>query len=440
MLRDNRYISIGFNEADFKGRRGELSLLLEVSGFLSTSKDIKDFLTKAVAKVVGYFGFMAGRIYLLDEEKKVLELCAHFGMKAAGLERVHISEGFSGKAVRTKSFLAMHVSDLENPERRQLLLGKGFEVIVCVPLIAMDEVVGVMNLAAGDSFGLNQDKIDLLWAIANQIATAVNHARLRGDLEQMITQLERKQHTIEFFAYSVSHDLKSPATAIYALTSRLMEKYGCQLDEKGRIHCEQIRKASRQLLDLVETINSYISSKEAPFHFESVDLEEIFRSITAEFLPMLGKRRIVRAGGAPLPSIVGDRIALTRVFRNLVDNALKYGGPMMAQIKIGHQEDDSCHTLAFSDNGVGICEKDQQKIFDVFQRKETSKGIAGSGLGLAIVREVTERHGGGVWLVSGEGQGATFYVSISKDLSLGPQAASDPRTSINSDCEQVNLR
>ncbi len=236
----------------------------------------------------------------------------------------------------------------------------------------------------------------------------------------MITQLERKQQMIEFFACSISHDLKSPATAIYALTSRLLSHYGCQLDKRGKIHCEQIQKASRQLLDLVETINSYISSKEAPFHFETVELEEIFQSITAEFVPVLDKREIVRAGRAPLPPIVADRIALTRIFRNLIDNALKYGGPKMTQICIGHNEEDAHHILSFCDNGVGISKDGRQKIFDMFQREETSKGVAGSGIGLAIVKEIAERHGGKAWLVCEEGEGASFYISISKDLRPGP--------------------
>ena len=374
MLREKGYISIGFDEVGFRGRRGELSLLLALSGLLSTSKDPGDLLTNALAEVLKYFGLTAGRIYLLDEGKTILELCAHLGMEPTGLERVPIQEGFSGMAVRTKSFIAMNVSEMEDPGRRQLLLEKGFEVIVCVPLIAMDEVTGVMNLAAGRSFMLDQGKVDLMWAIANQIANAVNHARLNAGLESMITQLERKQQTIEFFACSISHDLKSPATAIYALTSRLLSHYRCQLDERGKTHCEQIQKASRQLLDLVETINSYISSKEAPFQFETVGLEEIFQSITAEFVPVLDGRKIVRAGRAPLPPIIADRIALTRIFRNLIDNALKYGGPKMTQICIGHNEENAHHILSFCDNGVGISKAGRQKIFDMFQKGGDIKG------------------------------------------------------------------
>lgn len=416
MFAHNTYISIPIDEAALRDRRKDLLLLLEVGNLSSMCRDIGEFLAGTLSRLLEYFQVRVGRIYLLDEKGEFLRLAAHLGIEPAGLERVHISEGFSGKAVRTKSFLAQHVSDLEDKERRRLLMGKGFEIVICVPLIAMDKVVGVMNFAAAEDFELSSDKIDLFSAIGNQIAIAVNQARLYEELDIKMSELKKKQETVQFFAYSISHDLKSPATSIYALSKRLLDKYGGGLDEKGRAHCEQIQNAAGHLLELVDKINSYVASKETPFHFEEVDLNLILQSIVGEFQPVLGKRKITQEGTVSMPCIVGDRIALTRVFRNLVDNALKYGGPAMSQVKVGYSGNDQCHILSFSDDGAGISDRDQKRIFDMFQRRETSRGISGSGLGLAIVREVASRHRGRAWLVSRQGEGATFYISISKTL------------------------
>ena len=77
-----------------------------------------------------------------------------------------------------------------------------------------------------------------------------------------------------------------------------------------------------------------------------------------------------------------------------------------------------CHVFSFSDDGDGIKEKNREKIFERFQRNGSSKGISGSGLGLAIVKEVAERHGGRVWIDPETNRGATFYMTISKDLSV----------------------
>ena len=124
--------------------------------------------------------------------------------------------------------------ELEDKQRASVLLGRGVKNIICVPLIIMDEVGGVMNLTSSKAIMLDQGKIDLLTAVGNQIAVAGNHAKLYQDLKKKIKMLKEKEEMIKYFAYSISHDLKSPAIGIFGLTKRLQEKYGEILDEKGR--------------------------------------------------------------------------------------------------------------------------------------------------------------------------------------------------------------
>ena len=126
------------------------------------------------------------------------------------------------------------------------------------------------------------------------------------------------------------------------------------------------------------------------------------------------KRKIKWIESDPLPEILADKLSLSRVFRNLVDNALNYGGESLSEIRIEYEESDAFHIFSISDDGVGIKEKNRQKIFEVFQRDETSKGVAGSGLGLAIVKEIVERHDGNVFLADDRKNGATFRISIAK--------------------------
>jgi signal transduction histidine kinase len=99
----------------------------------------------------------------------------------------------------------------------------------------------------------------------------------------------------------------------------------------------------------------------------------------------------------------------------VAENALKYRGEDLSEIRIGYGEDETCHILTLRDNGVGIEEEDEEHLFELFQRHEKSRGTEGSGLGLAIVKAIAERHGGKVWLQSGEGKGANFCFSIPKN-------------------------
>jgi signal transduction histidine kinase len=236
------------------------------------------------------------------------------------------------------------------------------------------------------------------------------------DRKKMEEALEKSAEKIKSFAYSVSHDLKSPAAAIYGLTKRLHEHYSDSLDEKGRRYCEQILKASLHVGVLIEKINAYIEAKEAPLKVEEIDLKEVLQIIRDEFSPRLTIRQIDWVEPEILPGIKADKLSILRSFRNFVDNALKYGGEDLSEIRIEHHESDKFHMLSVSDNGVGIRREDYEDIFAPFHRDASSKAIEGAGLGLAIVSEMAERHGGLVWAEPGEDKGTTFYISISKDL------------------------
>lgn len=415
MLVDKRYISVKISEPQLKERNEALYILLEISNFLSTSYDLREVLNGTLERVMEHFGFSAGRIYLMDAEGESLTLAAFKGLDTEGLERVKISEGFTGKAVRTQSFIAQYISDLEDRHRAELLGGKGLKVIICVPLVTLGTVVGVMNLAASSVIELDQARIDLMVVAGNLIAIAANNLRLYADLNDKVEQLEAQKEAIEFFAYSISHDLKSPAVGIYGLVSRLVKLYCEALDERGLLYCTQILKASEQIVRLVDQINAYIAAKGAPESFEPCLVAEIVEEVHVEIDEELGRRDIKWVVPAELPVIIAEKTALARILRNLVGNALKHGGEDMREIRIEHRQDDQFHILKISDDGVTLSKEDGEKIFQPFYRQARSKAVEGAGLGLAVVKELAERHGGRVWIEPRE-KGATFCVSIAKSL------------------------
>ena len=416
MLTTEKIVSIEFNEEKLKERNRELYHLIEMSNFLAESMSLQSLLEGALRKVLECFDVEAGRIYLMDETGQCLNLAACHGMDVKGVEKVSLNEGFSGKAARTNSFIAQYVSHFEDKKRAEILSARGFKVIICVPLIVMGEVVGVMNLATGRIIKLDQEKIDFLTALGNLIAIAAINARLHEELKKKIEIVIEREAMIKFFAYSVSHDLKSPATGIYALAKRLQDKQYELLDEKGKACCSQIMKTAEQIGVLVDDTNTYIATKEASLNLRMVKTKEVIKATREEFSSRLKHRKIKWTVSDVMPEIIVDELTLLRVFRNLVENALKYGGEDLYEIKIGYEEDDLFHIFSFSDDGVGIKMEDREKIFDIFKRHETSRGTSGAGLGLAIVREIATRHQGKAWIDPGDGKGVTVCVSISKDL------------------------
>ena len=227
-------------------------------------------------------------------------------------------------------------------------------------------------------------------------------------------ELKESSEKIKLFAYSVSHDLKSPAMGIYGLTRLLNKNYSDILGEKGKTHCEQILKASEQIGALVEEINIYISTKERPLFLEKTKIAHILEVVREEVTDRLNARKIVWSEPENMPEINADKLSIIRVIRNLVDNAIKYGGDDLREIKIGYRESEETHIISVTDDGIGLKAEDSEEIFELFKRKNTSKGVQGTGLGLAIVKEIVERHGGKVWIEPGAEKGTTFSISISK--------------------------
>lgn len=416
MLTTRKYVTVPLDKLELGSRSRELAILLEMSNLLAWSQGLNDVVHNGLSQVLKHFELDSGRFYLLEQDGRHLRLAASLGVDTAGLKRLGIGEGFTGKAARTRQFIAQHVSELPDKARVELLTRKGLKVVICVPLIALDQLVGVLNLGARRVVTLDQQTIDLLIVIGNQIAVAANNARLQEELRAKAKLLAEQKEAIKFFAYTASHDLKSPAVGIYGLTQRLLKQSGQALGPRVRETCEQILKAAGRIETLAREINAFISAKESVVHLETVDMAEVVESVRRDFAERLAERGVAWARPESLPCLRGERLGLARLWQNLVDNALKYGGPGLSRLEVLCAEEETFWVFGLADDGVGLDPASAQKVFQAFERGETSRGTEGTGLGLAIVAEVAQRHGGRAWLEPRPGGGACFRFSVAKEL------------------------
>ena len=114
--------------------------------------------------------------------------------------------------------------------------------------------------------------------------------------------------------------------------------------------------------------------------------------------------------------IIGNIIDMLRIFRNLVQNALKYGGNSLSEVTMGYRRSEKHHILMVENKGERIPEKDEEIIFKELKRKPTTSKVYGSGLGLAIVMEIAKKHKGQSWLTKGSDGEPIFCVSIAQNL------------------------
>jgi PAS domain S-box-containing protein len=240
-----------------------------------------------------------------------------------------------------------------------------------------------------------------------------------SERKQIEFELIEHGELIKQFANTVSHDLKNPAISIYGLVKILKEKQRDMPAEKFDKFCSQIMINAEQISSLAEDINTYLSSREAPLRLSTFDFKQICKETREEFSPLLKTQNIsCRAPDSKVPEIRADKQALLRILRNLVDNAIKYGGDDLSEISIQYEESDTHHIVSVHNNGICIPPEDCKSIFDTFNRgssalKSTKKG---TGLGLAIIRGIAKQHKGRAWATSVQNGKTIFYVSIGKNL------------------------
>ncbi len=232
-----------------------------------------------------------------------------------------------------------------------------------------------------------------------------------AERESLISELETKNTELERFAYTVSHDLKSPLITIRGFL-RLIEKEIEIGNMKGvKNYMERISNTAGNMQHLLDRILELARSGRIIHRTENIPFEQIVQDALAMVSGQLREHDITVEVADDLPCVHGERIRLIEVLENLLDNAVKFmGNQSEPKIEIGVRGASSDIIFFVRDNGMGIEEQHREKIFDLFQKFGTETG---AGAGLAIVKRIIESHGGKIWVESdGRNYGSTFCFTL----------------------------
>ncbi len=241
--------------------------------------------------------------------------------------------------------------------------------------------------------------------------------RANETLEHRVEERTRELHVanreLETFAYSVSHDLRAPLSAIDGFGRALLTRHSEHLDEQARHYLARIRENTRNMGELIDDLLSLAGVTRTEIRSESVDLAPKAREIVEALRHRFPERKVNVTVDDEI-MCVGDARLAAIVLDNLIGNAWKFTQRASAPtIRIGSHTSPLGERVIFvADNGAGFDMAYAGKLFKAFHRLHTAADVEGTGIGLATVHRIVTRHGGRVWADARPEEGATFSFTL----------------------------
>jgi len=281
---------------------------------------------------------------------------------------------------------------------------------VAVPLIYKGERIGVieaMNKIKGQNY--SEEDILFLDTLATQAATAIQNEQLIQSAQNAYRKMMELDRMKSDFIAITSHELRTPLGLIMGHTAFLSETARPEQKEDVEIIARNAEKL-RDLIAEIDDVDS-LTSGMTKMKKESVSLSQIIQQVTEALLCEATNRKVrlsVESKQANL-TVEGDPEKISMALRNLVKNALTFTNAD-GMVKVTAEQLPGYVKVAVLDNGIGIPEAEQEKIFQRFYQveKHLTRKHGGIGLGLSIAKEMVEMHGGKIWVESVEGKGSRF--------------------------------
>ena len=263
--------------------------------------------------------------------------------------------------------------------------------------------------------------VGLLQVAISGIRRALNEARrelaerkrVEQEHEKLIKVLEHRNAELERFAYTLSHELKSPLITIKGFLGYLYQDALAGDTIHLKTDFQRISDGTEKMHRLINELLELLSVGQILNPFEEVSFRELVDEAIALLDGTITDGNVALHVADDFPIIYADRQRLVEVLQNLVENSVKFMGDQPKPcIEIGHQQRKDKFTVFFvRDNGIGIEQRFKDRIFDIFSKLDAKSD--GTGIGLALVKRIIEMHGGKIWVESeGSSKGSTFYFTL----------------------------
>lgn len=417
-------------EEELSVRNQELQTLYRVSEIFTTSSAPDEAFRQVLEEVRQATGFPMGFLERLDQPRDRLVLTESVGLEPVEnvpLE-IPLHETLSGVAVERQRTVAVEDARDHARLRNDPLPRQDLRSYVAFPLLASGKVHGVLTLADTEIREIPPRLLRWGESLANSLALFVERVEAELALKEgerealaLAAKLRAAEEELEAFAYSVSHDLRAPLRTMQGFAQALVQGHGEALPSQAQDFAGRIIASGIQAEGLIRDLLAY-----GRMSFEDLEIQEV------ELGPAVAEAREQVSGDITereanltvpddFPTVLAHHATLVQILANLLSNAVKFV-PENRKPKVVLRWEVTGGgdriRIWVEDNGVGVSEEHQERIFKVFERLEGEIRRPGTGIGLAIVRRGVQRIGGKVGVVPGRGGGSRFWVELRKG---GPQ-------------------
>ncbi len=232
-----------------------------------------------------------------------------------------------------------------------------------------------------------------------------------------LTKYIESNNQLENFAAIASHDMQAPLRTIQSYTQLLQKSLKENATSAQNEYMHFITSSTSNMRHLIQDLRAFSKVDSTKLNIRSINVDFMVTEVLKELKASIDYQSAVIIIPEKLPIIDGDRIKLKQLFQNLITNALKYVEKnVIPKIEISFEDREDDFLFKVKDNGIGIAEKNQKRIFQLFERLHEMSQYVGTGIGLSLCRKVVEQHFGKIGVESIEGKGSTFYFTISKNI------------------------
>lgn len=238
------------------------------------------------------------------------------------------------------------------------------------------------------------------------------NAELEARVDERTAQLAEANRELESFSYSVSHDLRAPLRTVAGFSRILLDDFSQDMSDEARGYLRRIHDGAQHMGHLIDDLLAFSRLGRQDLKKSTVDMLTLAREVCDNLSGEYAGRQVRIVLGL-LPPAHADPSLMTRVYANLIGNAIKYTRQReVAEIEIGCLHKRGASIYYVKDNGAGFNMQYADKLFGVFQRLHRQDEFEGTGVGLATVKRIIAKHGGEIWAEAEEGKGATFYFTL----------------------------